>query len=80
MAVRLVGPSLAVVVCVVDGLDVLGYDWPVVAAEDVVLAEVVLQLHSLLLPCKDAVSPTWNPISVVLVALHSFIHLIVPIL
>ena len=71
---------MAVVVCVGDGLYVLGDDWPVVTAECVVLAEIALQLHSLLLPCKDAVSPAWNSVSVVLVILHAFIHPIVPIL
>ena len=64
----------------VDGLHVPGYDWPVVTPEDVVLAKIVLQLHSLLLPGKDAVSPAWNPVSVVLIALHAFIHPFVPIL
>lgn len=80
MAARLVWPSLAVIVCGVDGLDVFSDDWPMVTAEGVVLAEIALQLHSLLLPCENAVSPAWNPVSVVLVVLHAFIHPIVPIL
>lgn len=71
---------LAVVVCLADGLDILGNDWPVIAAKGVVLAKIALQLHSLLLPCENAVSPAWDSLSVVLVALHAFIHPIVPIL